>query len=229
MQLHVPAPHLHFPPATPPRSEPALLSPGRRPDFIPASLFNTDQSVPAIFQSAPFAGVVQTRFHARIPCSALPARRSPRVSCKLALFSLVNVLIPARSHSRQTHIALGLRFRLSISSTLRSQGYPQVLFEPHSNSLAQCRGRRHPAAIAHASETTRWHGFLPLLRTSARRLADVTQSGIPTRFLRFFFSPAAPCVHLVMKVLHFSSYNIGTIFHVPPLLFAFVFLSVLRG
>ncbi len=159
MQLHVSPQQLHFPAATPPRSERSKLSPGRRPDSVPASLFNNDASVPAIFQPAFSDGVVRTPSHTSIPCSTLPARRSPCEACRLAVFSLSNILIPAISHSRQTHITLGLRFCLSTSSTLRSQGYPQVLFEPHSNSLAQSR------KVAQG-------GVMPLLRMSARRLAD---------------------------------------------------------
>ncbi len=156
MQLHVSAQQLHFPPARPPRSEPAHLSPERRSDFLPASLLNTDEQAPAGFRRAPFAGIVQTRFHTRIPYSALSARRSPRKVCIPAFLAPVNILLPARSHSRRIDIALARRFLLSNSSTLRSQGYPQVLFEPHLNSHR---------AIAQG-------GVMPPLRTSARRLGD---------------------------------------------------------
>ena len=157
MQLHVPAPQLHFPPATPPRLEPALLSPGRRPDFILASLFNTDQSVPAIFQSAPFGGVVQTRFHARIPCSALPARRSPRVSCRLALFrSLMFLSPPGRIVAKHiSPLAYG-------SGSLIAAPCPHKAIRKYYSNLIRIRSRN----VAQG-------GIQPLLRMPARRLAGM--------------------------------------------------------
>ncbi len=139
MQPHVSPPHLHFPPARPPRSEPAQLSPGCPSDLLPASLFNSNELVPPVFQSAPLAGVLRICSPSRIPCFLL--LRAAREVCISAFLLPVNILIPSRSHSRQTYIALGIPFRLSNSGTLRSLGYPQVLFEPHLNShpaIAQC-------------------------------------------------------------------------------------------
>ena len=79
--------------------------------------------------------IVPTCSHARIPCSALPVRRSPREACRLRAFFRTLIFLSPPGRIAAVHISrLGLRFRLSISSTLRSQGYPQVLFEPHLNS-----------------------------------------------------------------------------------------------
>jgi hypothetical protein len=150
MQLHVPPPQLHFRPVRPPRSKPA---PARRSDLLPISLFNAHDPALAGFRRAPFGGLVRTRLHTRIPCStSLLLRLASQASIR-AFSSRLNILIPVISHSPRTYSALGLPFPFSNSSTLRSQGYPQVLFEPHLNSHAQAcvcmrddsQTRPHPA------------------------------------------------------------------------------------
>ena len=170
MQPHVSPQQLHFRPARPPRSEPAQLPSGRRSNLLPASISNTDEPALAGLRRAPFAGVLRTRSHSRIPCSIFLLLHAAREASIPAFFSPVNILIPSRSHSRYTYIALGLPLHFSNSSTLRSQGYPQVLFEPHLNShdarSRNAASRRHRprilgiphrgnAALARVCETTR--------------------------------------------------------------------------
>ena len=185
MQPHVSPQQLHFPPATPPRSEPAQLSPGCRPDFLPASLFNTDESVPAIFQPAlsgwgsphPFA-----HLHPMLnsPGSPLSTRS---VQTRAFFRSLIFLSPPGRIVAKHiSPLAYG-----SVSLTAAHCAH-KAIRKYYSNliriRIAQGRAKRRQAAIAHVRETTRRPGFLPPkpldlqgLRTSARRLADVAPMG----------------------------------------------------
>ena len=83
----------------------------------------------------PLGGVVQTRSYTRFPFSCFSVRRPAYEACNSAFFSRFNIPILARSHSHQTCIAPGCHFPLSNSSISPSQDYPQVLFDPHSNSF----------------------------------------------------------------------------------------------
>ncbi len=144
-------------------SEPAQLSPGRPSDLLPASLFNNDELFPAVFQPALCAGVVQTRSHSCIPCSILSAHRSPAERAYSSVFSRVNILIPARSHSRQTHTTLGLPLPSpSIAAPCAHKAirkYYWNLIRILHRAIAQSGISKIPhrgkAAIAHIGETTR--------------------------------------------------------------------------
>ena len=116
----------------------------------------------------PRYSIATSRFH---PSSSLPrllgcsgSVRPPasRASCFSALahevcisafFRPLTFFSPLGRIAAKHHIALGIPLRFSNSGTLRSQGYPQVLFEPHLNSHR---------AIAQG-------GIQPPLRMSARR------------------------------------------------------------
>ena len=156
MPPHVSPQQLHFPPATPPRSEPAQLSPGCRPDFLPASLFNTYESVPAIFQPALSGVVVRTPSKTSIPCSTLPARRPPREACRRALFcSLIFLSPPGRIVAKHiSPLAYG-------SVSLLAARCPRKAIRKYYSNLIRIRSCK----VAQS-------GFRPQLRMSARRLAD---------------------------------------------------------
>jgi hypothetical protein len=167
MQPHDSPQQLHFPPARPPRS-----------DLLPASLIIINGSAPSGFHCASLGGVVPTHSHTRIPFS-IPLPLGPIREARVPAFSSrLNILTPGISHSRRTDLTLGIHIWLSDSSTLPSQGYPQVLFEPHLNShcarsrkatssrtcvcLRDDSQTRHPAVqvlgfsrVAHVGETTR--------------------------------------------------------------------------
>ena len=170
MQPHVSSQHLHFQPARPStlRTRTALsrttLRFASRPRYSISS-----KSVPPVSQSCPISWGAPALL--RPPASHAPLCCSSALHTKYAFphfFRPVNILLPARSHSRQTHITLGLPFRLSNSSTLRSQGYPQVLFEPQLEfAFARTQNTLPPSPFG-ARGSSKWGK--PQLRMSTIQL-----------------------------------------------------------